>query len=154
MEGLVNIGVFLILLTIGFAAGRIAEKKHFQSILEREAKFAKIPTHNLDEVADLDNIASAKLAMSNVVVSLDYFKMVWAGLKSLVGGEITAYVPLMERGRREAILRMKESCPNADAFCGVRIETSSIARTFSAGKNKSVGGVEVIAVGTAIYYKK
>ena len=53
----------------------------------------------------------------------------------------------MDRARREAILRLKESCLDATQIINLRIETSSIYK----GKGNQIGSVEVFAYATAIY---
>jgi len=42
----------------------------------------------------------------NVVIAMDYFKKIIANLKSLVGGSLDSYETMLERARREAIVRM------------------------------------------------
>ena len=66
----------------------------------------------------------------------------------IFGGELKSYSPLLDRGKREALLRMKESVPGADEYINCRMETSTI----SSGKGKAMGTVEVIAYSTAITY--
>jgi len=56
---------------------------------------------------------------------------------------------LIDRGRREALLRMKEWAPDADVFLNCRLETASISK----GEGKAIGCVEVIAYATAVKYK-
>ena len=80
---------------------------------------------------------------------MDYFKRVLAALRQFVGGNVTSYESLLDRARREAILRVLEQCGNADEIINLRIETSTI----SDGHQSTVGSVEVLACGTAIYYK-
>jgi uncharacterized protein YbjQ (UPF0145 family) len=90
------------------------------------------------------------MVTGSIVISLDYFKRVIAGLKGLVGGRITTYEPLLERARREALLRMIESAKaqGYDAVINVRLETSRLAN--SRGDGKGTAGVEMLAFGTAI----
>ena len=90
------------------------------------------------------------LVSGNVVVSIDFFKKFVAGLKSLVGGRLTSYESLLDRARREAILRMKESAirNGGKLIVNVRIETASISKHSS--NRYSIGSVEVVAYGTAI----
>ena len=52
---------------------------------------------------------------------------------------------LVDRARREAILRMKEQAADADLFVNLKLETSSVSQ---------VGSVEVLAYCTAIWYGK
>ena len=88
------------------------------------------------------------LVGGNVVISVDYFKRVVAGLRTIVGGRITTYESLLERARREAILRMKEDAKAKGArfVVNVKLETASITK----GRQQQVGAVEVYAYGTAL----
>lgn len=90
----------------------------------------------------------SSLVAGNVVVSIDYFKKISAGLRNILGGRVSAYESLVERARREAILRMKEEARDigADAIFNVKLETSSITK----GAKGQVGAVEVLAYGTAL----
>ena len=83
----------------------------------------------------------------NVVISVDYFKRFVAGLRNLVGGRITTYETLLDRARREAILRMKEQAHGLGGYIvfNVKLETASISK----GRKNTVGSVEVLAYGTA-----
>ena len=65
-----------------------------------------------------------------------------AGLKNIVGGELTAYTELLEESRQEAIDRMvvKAEALGADAVVGLRFSTSSIAQ----------GASELFVYGTAV----
>ena len=91
-----------------------------------------------------------ELVAGCIVVSIDYFKRILAALRNIFGGNLSSYDPLVDRARREAVLRMKEQCPGASQIFNVRIETSSIFKT---SKKGSVGSVEVLAYGTAVTFK-
>ena len=75
-----------------------------------------------------------------------------ASLRNIFGGKVAAYESLVDRARREAVLRMKEKAPNADIVLNTRIETSTIGR--SANSRRSIGSIEAIAYGTAVSYRK
>lgn len=139
--------IFLGLLVLGFIAGSLIEKRHYQKIREREAALVHLPTIALKRPLHEKEIKSLKLVTGNVVISIDFFKKFLAGLINLFGGNITAYETLVDRARREAILRMKESASDASEIINVRIETSSISQN----ANNSIDAVEVIAYGTAVY---
>lgn len=53
-----------------------------------------------------------------------------AGLKNIVGGELTAYTELLEESRQEAMNRMieKARAMGANAVVGIRFSTSNIAQ--------------------------
>jgi uncharacterized protein YbjQ (UPF0145 family) len=145
--------IFFTLLATGFFVGRMIESAHFKTIREREKIFSNIPVVTAKNFLDPEkNVAGAYMVSGNVVVSIDYFKRILAGLRNIFGGNVRSYETLIDRGRREAILRMKESAPTADIILNLRIETSSIGR--SADKKNSLGSIEVLAYGTAVKYKK
>ncbi len=142
---------FFALIALGYFAGIWAEKKHYQSIHKREEGFLKLLAVTIKAVENPEKVLRARLVTGSVVISVDYFKRFLAGLRGIVGGRIKAYEPLLDRARREAILRMKEQEPSADIIVNLRIETSSISK---GRKKKSVGTVEALAYGTAIHLKK
>jgi uncharacterized protein YbjQ (UPF0145 family) len=140
--------VFLVLLALGYTAGTIAEKRHYRSIEQREREMLRLPVLTLKNPDIPEHqVQEARLVYGSVVISIDYFKKILAGLRNIFGGTVKSYESLIDRARREAILRMKEMAPEADMIVNVRIETAAIGR--SANK-KNVGCVEAIAYGTAV----
>jgi uncharacterized protein YbjQ (UPF0145 family) len=85
----------------------------------------------------------------NVVVSVDYFKRFLSGLRMIFGGRVKAYESLLDRARREALLRLKETTVENGyhALINVRLETSRMANARGA---EGTAGVEVLAFGTAL----
>lgn len=143
-----NLIIFVTLLTVGYVVGQWIEKKHFRSIIEREERYRKLLTFNERFPPKELKSVNVELVGGNVVISIDYFKRIAAGLRGLIGGRVSAYETLVERARREAILRMKESAhkKGASMIINVRLETASISK----GKKQQIGSVEVYAYGTAI----
>lgn len=138
---------FLTLLIIGYAVGTIIEKRHFKSIRQREEDYLYIRTIMLKNPLDPDNIKETRLVNGSVVISIDFFKKFAASLVNLFGGNITSYETLVDRARREAILRLKEDAKDASEIINLRIETSSISKN---AKN-NIGAIEIYAYATAIY---
>ncbi len=148
MDAFIQLIFFLTLLTLGYVFGKIAEKKHYRSIIEREKQWMQIPTTSGRHVLSTDReVKGVKLATGSVVISVDYFKRILAGLRNIFGGNVRSYETVVDRARREAVLRMKESCPKADQIINLRLETSSISK----GNKNQIGSVEVLAYGTAVY---
>ena len=147
MNGLI---VFLILLLLGYVFGRLAEKRHLESIERREKLTTRIPAVNLKAIPRSLNNCRTRLVSGNVVVSIDYYKKFLSAIRSIFGGRLGSYETLLDRARREAVLRMKAACLRAGgkAIVNVRIETASINR-YSQNRS-SVGSVEVVAYGTAL----
>jgi uncharacterized protein YbjQ (UPF0145 family) len=145
-----NFGLPLMILVGAYLIGSYIEKRHFRKIIEREKALQGFPVTTFAAMPSKWQVADAELVSGNVVVSLDYFKRVIAGLRTIVGGRIKTYEPLLDRARREAMLRMAESAKKSgyDAVMNVRLETSRLAN--SKGKGKGLAGVEMLAFGTAV----
>lgn len=142
--------LFLLLVGLGYGAGTWAEKKHYRSIQQREKELLKMAVVTAEGSFPPGRVANAVLVSGSVVVSIDYFKRLLAILRNIFGGRVKSYESLVDRARREAILRMKEQAREhgAGMVINMRLETSTIGK--SANKNKRVGSVEAIAYGTAI----
>jgi uncharacterized protein YbjQ (UPF0145 family) len=71
-------------------------------------------------------------------------------LINMVGGRIGVYETLMDRARREAIVRLRREAQavGANVVWNVRLETAAIG---GGEKNEKAKGVEVIASGTAMH---
>lgn len=145
--------IFIILLSLGYTAGTIAEKRHYRSIKNRERQYLNLPTVNFKQLpfANIE-IENVRLVSGNAVISLDYFKRFLAALRNIFGGQVMSYETLIDRARREAVLRMKEKSEGASIILNLRIETSSIGQT--ANRRNTIGSIEAIAYGTAVTLKK
>ena len=151
MEGILllgQVGFPIALLVLGFVAGKMAESRHYQRIREREEKLLKIPAVSWKTLHDSRPVAEVALTTGCVVVSVDHYKRFLMIFRLIFGGEIRSYASLIDRGRREAVLRMKEASPWADMFLNCRIETSTISN----GQGKATGTVEVLAYATAVKF--
>lgn len=73
-------------------------------------------------------------------------KDILAGLKTLVGGEITSYTEMMTEARQIATERLLKEADEmgADAVLGFRLQTSQVMG----------GAAEIIAYGTAVKFKR
>lgn len=136
--------IFLGLLAVGFIFGQINEQQHLTALKKAEAELAHITIVNTKYCPD--GSRAGTLVNGNVVVAVDYFKVFVAGLKSLIGGRLGAYETLMERARREAIIRMKREAEalGATHIANVRVAFSAI------GQQPASSGVELLAYGTAV----
>lgn len=149
LQEFIEIIIIVSLLILGYFFGRRAEKKHFESIIKRERWYRNILTFSERLPPIQPAGVESRLVSGNVVISVDYFKSFVANLKTLIGGRLTTYESLLERGRREAVLRMKEDAKRlgASSIFNVKIETASISK----GSNQGIGSIEVFAYGTALF---
>lgn len=147
---LFGLGATAVLLVVGCVAGSIAERNHYRSIRSREQALVALPALTFENLPAEWSVQRSGLVAGSVVVSLDYFKRFLAGLRNLVGGRLRSYESLLDRARREAVLRMKEDAQRRgfDVVCNTRLETSSISTPRRDGKG--VAGIEVVAYGTGL----
>jgi len=142
--------VTMVLLAVGYVAGSSAEKRHLRDLDSREQRYARHVAATTSQLPAGQHVTEVSLVSGSVVVSLDYFKRFLAGLRGIVGGRIRSYETLLDRARREAVLRMREEAMAGgySMVINVRLETSRLAAAASNGKGTA--GVEVLAFGTAI----
>lgn len=97
---------------------------------------------NLEHLPNYQITERLDVVYGSTVRSKHVGKDLFAGLKNIVGGELTAYTELLEESRQEAIDRMivKAEALGADAIVGLRFSTSSIAQ----------GASELFVYGTAV----
>lgn len=140
----------VVLVVVAYLVGSWIEARHYRSIREREAQWIALPIVTFDDAdgqfPTRRDYRSARLVRGSVVISVDRFKQMLAGLRNLFGGRVAAYETLLDRGRREAILRMKADAAGATLIANVRVETAELGG-HDAG---SLGTVEVHAYGTAL----
>jgi uncharacterized protein YbjQ (UPF0145 family) len=143
-----DLTVFLVLLGLGYGFGRFAEQRHFRSIIAREKMFSRLPVIASKFPPARLPPPGTRLVCGSVVISVDYFKRFLARLRNLVGGRVRSYESLLDRARREAILRMKQEADllGATMVFNIKLETASISK----GRKKKIGAIEVLAYGTAI----
>lgn len=136
------------LLILGYITGSIAERRHYKSIIRREDTLGDLVVVVAKTLPPMSPPPATTLVRGSVVVSVDYFKRFLARLRMIFGGRIHTYESLLDRARREAILRMQEQARDlgASMIFNMRFETSSISK----GKKDAVGTVEVLAYGTAV----
>ena len=85
------------------------------------------------------------IARGSTVRARNIGRDIFAGLKNIVGGEISEYTKLMADSREEAIFRMIEDARRleADAVVNMRISTAAVMN----------GASEILAYGTAVKLK-
>lgn len=141
----------LALLVIGYFIGTYLERKHYRSILKREEELRAMPVVASKVLPPDAEVYTQELVMGNVTISVDYFKRFLATLHNFFGGRVSSYESLLDRARREAILRMKSDAMSKQAslILNVKYETASIYK----GSGSNIGSVEVLAYGTALIPK-
>ena len=107
MLDLIEFGIFIVLLVVGFFSGTVVERRHYASIRKRMSQYADVLAFSVRFSAGPCQAAARVPGARHGGYQLDYFKTFVAGLRNLFGGRVRSYETLMERARREALLRLK-----------------------------------------------
>ncbi|MCD6127920.1 MAG: YbjQ family protein [Methanomicrobia archaeon] len=85
------------------------------------------------------------LVKANTIRAKHIGKDIMAGLRNIVGGELTEYTEMLSESREQALQRMIKEAEKlgADAVINVRFMTSSVAQ----------GAAEILVYGTAVRLK-
>jgi uncharacterized protein YbjQ (UPF0145 family) len=142
---LLQFGLPLALVVLGYGVGRVIERRHYASLRQREGELQGVVALSTRWVPEGVAATDGQLLTASVVVSADYFKAFVAGFRSLFGGRFRGYETLLERARREALLRLKlqAQAMGAPLVIGVRLHTTQVTGV-------STPAVEVMAYGTAL----
>lgn len=100
---------------------------------------------NTDFIAGKEVSEVLGLVRGSTIQSKNIGKDFMAGLKTIVGGEITEYTEMLENARQIAISRMVKSAEElgADGVINIRFATSNIMQ----------GAAELLVYGTAVKLK-
>lgn len=119
----------VLLFVVGGGLGRLTERRHFASLAKRERElFSSVTVTNLRAVPSGTGAGEASLVIGEVVVASDYAKQIAAAVRGLFGGNVQSLQRVMERGRREALLRAAQQARErrADLLLNVRFTTTEV----------------------------
>jgi len=99
-----------------------------------------------DEFADHEIVATLGLVKGNTIRARHVGKDIMAGLRTLIGGEITEYTKMLAESREQSLDRMivEAQRKGADGIVCLRFTTSAVMQ----------GSAELLAYGTAVKLKK
>ena len=144
--------IVISLLIICYFTGKTVEKLHFKDIKKREILLIKKPYLSFSKkILDKKEIKQIELVSSSVVIGCDYFRAFLANLRNIFGGHVSTFESLMDRGRREALLRVREKALQLGANIIVNMKVETVMLDYFAGDKKGPK-VCVTAYGTAIKY--
>ena len=149
---IINLSFIALFLILTFTTGSLIERAHFNKVKKREIALLRQPVVSFGTKNYKINrpVKKIELVHGEAVIAGDYFKNFVAGIKNIFGGRLTSLESIMDRARREAILRMKEQAQGANIIVNVRIESSMLNHV---EMKNSVPRCAVYAYGTAITYE-
>ncbi|MGP4714332.1 YbjQ family protein [uncultured Psychrobacter sp.] len=142
---LINYAPLLILFVVGWFFGMRHERQHLArlKVSENDLRHIVVSSERFYRPS-LSTGTQGELVLGSVVIAQDYFKMVIAKILSLFGKNLTTYETLLDRARREALVRMRTEAQSKgyNHVYGLRLEVTNI--------NQLGSMVEAIAYGTAV----
>lgn len=148
-QTLLELGGLVILLLVGLIAGTITRRRHLDSLAERERDYADVAVSDLRSfVRGRPARLAPRLVTSEVVLANDFLGTWLGALRQWFGGELLAYAELVERARREALLRLQERARTEGytALANLRIESADLG---GAEARRGARVVAVVACATA-----
>jgi uncharacterized protein YbjQ (UPF0145 family) len=148
----IYLGIPSLMLASGYAIGKTVENRHFRSLERRETELSDMICNNLKTVAMPDQVSHRFYVDAQAVIGSDYFKTFAMKMRSIFGGEMHAMQTVMQRARREALVRMCQTAHEQGAthIYNIRLATSTIGR--GTGR-RGLPTAEIHAYGTAIRYR-
>ena len=136
----------VLLFVVGWYFGTRNERKHLES-LECDERLVGHVIISSERLFVPNTQADGELVVGSVVIAQDRFKKVMADILSLFGKNLTVYESLLERARREAVLRMKMQAHESgfNQVYGVRLEMCNLG-----AHDPNSTALEIIAYGTAV----
>ncbi len=143
-----NLILTAILLLVGVFFGTQAQKKHLEDLNAREDALSYMVVTNLKTVPA--GLGQPMLVTGSVVIAFDFFRRFVARIIMFVGGNISVYETMLERARREALVRLLEQAQTVGAtqVHNIRFEFSRVGA--SSSQANIGGGAELLAYGTAV----
>jgi uncharacterized protein YbjQ (UPF0145 family) len=132
-------------------AGNTTHRLWHQSVQKEIKGWLQITSRDTMIVVNTETIPGREivevlgLVRGNTIRAKHIGKDIMAGLRNIVGGELTEYTEMISEAREEAINRMLEEAEKlrADAVVNVRLTTSQVATS----------AAEILAYGTAVRLK-
>lgn len=129
---------------VGWMVATWFERQHNKDMTEREILLQDIHLNNFKRPPACDP-EQTTILIGSVVVAHDLFRKLIIFIRKLIGGNIQPYERLVTRGRREALIRLREEADlrGLDTVINVRFTSSVVAGRF-------LSAVEMVAYGTGV----
>ena len=150
--GLFVFGLPLFMLAFAWAMGAWIRNRHEADLAQRELAVAHILVHNTGRLQDaVTGPQPSVMITSEVTLGVDHFRGFLGQWKSLFGGQVRSYQMVLDRARREVVMRILEqtNAMGYNALANLRIDFADISG--SALARRTAADISVLASGTAYY---
>ncbi len=150
--GLFVVGLPVFMLAFAWAMGVWVTRRHEADLAQRELAVAHILIHNSGRLQDATTGPHPPMMItSEVTLGVDHFRGFLGQWKSLFGGQVRSYQMVLDRARREVVMRMLEQANEMGytALANLRIDFADISG--SALTRRKAADISVLATGTAYF---
>lgn len=154
MEPVIFLGFTVVLLALGLFAGGYAERRHLQSLEQREAATRDMLLTQIKSYpGHVPGSSPPQVIYAEVVIASDYLKTFLAGLRNFFGGQVGSFQIMLGRARREATLRVLEQARQQgyNAVCNLRLETADVGGNAATQGKKGMVMAAILASATAYH---
>ena len=148
---LIPLGPTLFLILLAMTVGGYNERTHVNSLEQRESETADMVVSQLKSFPGfISSDKPPKMFISETIISAHYVKMILVSIRNLFGGEVKSFRVIMERARRESVLRVLEQARQEgyNAVCNIRLDSVDINGAATRKQSKMALG-SIMASGTA-----
>ncbi len=128
---------------LAFFSSRWIKHRHVQQLQNAEQRLARISLSS----ASINCQQTLGLVGTELVISLDAFTAFSLWLRTLLGGNSAGANELLQRGRREAVIRLKREAVALGAKGVMNLRFEQL--TFSSGERRNQNRFSIQAYGTA-----
>jgi uncharacterized protein YbjQ (UPF0145 family) len=154
ISGLFIIGFPLLLLPFAWLVGAWMATRHEADLAERALAVAHILVHNRGRMEDaVAGPTPPVMVTGEVTFGVDHFRGFLGQWKNLFGGQVRSYQMVLDRARREALMRLLEQTHSLGyhAVANVRIDFADVSG--SALTRRKAADVSVLVSATAYYVR-
>ena len=128
---------------VGWLIATLLERRHNHQMTEREKLLADVKISTSKQAGP--SARDGALIIGSVVIAHDFFRTLIIQFRKLIGGNIKPYERLVNRGRREAFIRLREEAVQRgfDRVINVRFDSAHISGRF-------LSAVEMVVYGTGV----
>ena len=149
---MLDVIILIVFVSICCITGKTIEKNHYKNIRNREIALIRKPCLTYgNKILDNKKIQQIGVVTSDVVIGCDRFSAIIADLKNIFGGNVSSFEAILDRGRREALLRLREKALNLGANIVINVKYDSVSLIPVGYKGGPI--VSITACGTAVRYE-
>lgn len=106
---MVHLITVMVMLVVTYFIGSSISKRHRRRLQHNESQYSDIISVEEEHLDGLPT-TGGEMVTGTVVIGADYFKHYIGGILNFFGGRLSVYEGILDRARREALVRLKSEC--------------------------------------------